>query len=404
MPDQSDRPAGSNTLPPSEINPLSSPLLTQNLRRWAEVYFDNPPERRDQAVVELLQQLEAERAERSVGLAVETNRRKPILADTSIEEDPNKVVRCKLCGHDNDRSQRFCGMCGAVFGTDQFQRPQFDRGSNQVWDLQASRSDDQDGPSEPWVEEESSVRYEEPSNTNELSLFQSVPRESDYDGPYWEYGSSPSRPYRFYIGVVLAALLTGLGYMAWRGMQGTKQSHEVSPPPPIVQEEATPPAQPSETAKAQTPAPDAKSAQTPTAGANSTQPASPPSQEAASETEAVKPKDPEHPKPTPAAEVTRVSSSHVETGKGEPELSVAERFLSGTGGGQRDTAEASKWLWRSVAKHNGRATLLLADLYLRGDGVSKNCDQARVLLDSAARKGISGAGERIRNLQAYGCQ
>ena len=39
---------------------------------------------------------------------------------------------------------------------------------------------------------------------------------------------------------------------------------------------------------------------------------------------------------------------------------------------------------------------MLADLYLKGDGVSKNCDQARVLLDSAARKGVSGAGERIQ--------
>jgi TPR repeat protein len=41
---------------------------------------------------------------------------------------------------------------------------------------------------------------------------------------------------------------------------------------------------------------------------------------------------------------------------------------------------------------------------LKGDGVSKNCDQARVLLDSAARQGMAGAGERLRNLQAFGCQ
>jgi TPR repeat protein len=57
-----------------------------------------------------------------------------------------------------------------------------------------------------------------------------------------------------------------------------------------------------------------------------------------------------------------------------------------------------------MATHNGQATLLLADLYLKGDGVSKNCDQARVLLDSAARKGVQGAGDRLRNLRAFGCQ
>jgi TPR repeat protein len=89
---------------------------------------------------------------------------------------------------------------------------------------------------------------------------------------------------------------------------------------------------------------------------------------------------------------------------GGEELAVAQRYLRGVGGQRRDAAEAAKWLWKSIAKHNSEATLLLADLYLKGDGVSKNCDQARVLLDSAARKGMAGAGERLRNLQAFGCQ
>ncbi|MGE5083028.1 MAG: hypothetical protein ACM3ND_08990, partial [Acidobacteriota bacterium] len=89
---------------------------------------------------------------------------------------------------------------------------------------------------------------------------------------------------------------------------------------------------------------------------------------------------------------------------GAEELAVAQRYLNGANGQRRDTAEAAKWLWKSIAKHNGQATLLLADLYLKGNGVPKNCDQARILLDSAARKGVSGAGERLRNLPAFGCQ
>jgi len=83
---------------------------------------------------------------------------------------------------------------------------------------------------------------------------------------------------------------------------------------------------------------------------------------------------------------------------------MAEHYLNAGAGQRRDTAEAAKWLWKSVAKHNGQATVLLSDLYLKGDGVSKNCDQARVLLDSAARKGVAGAGERLRNLPAFGCE
>jgi TPR repeat protein len=89
---------------------------------------------------------------------------------------------------------------------------------------------------------------------------------------------------------------------------------------------------------------------------------------------------------------------------GSQELAVAQSYLKGRHGAPRDSTEAVKWLWRSVAKQNSTATLLLSDFYLRGDGVSKSCDQAHVLLDAAARKGMVGAGERIRNLQAYGCQ
>ena len=91
-------------------------------------------------------------------------------------------------------------------------------------------------------------------------------------------------------------------------------------------------------------------------------------------------------------------------GNGAEELAIAQRYLNGANGQQRNRAEAAKWLWKSIAKHNADATLLLADLYLKGDGVSKNCDQARVLLDSAARNGIKEAGERLRHLQAFGCQ
>ena len=73
------------------------------------------------------------------------------------------------------------------------------------------------------------------------------------------------------------------------------------------------------------------------------------------------------------------------------ELSVAQSYLNGRHGAPRDSSEAVRWLWRSVAKQNASATLLLSDFYLRGDGVSKSCDQARLLLDAAARKGKAAA-------------
>jgi TPR repeat protein len=91
-------------------------------------------------------------------------------------------------------------------------------------------------------------------------------------------------------------------------------------------------------------------------------------------------------------------------GNGSEELTVAESYLNGTRGRTRDTAEAAKWLWRSFGKKNAAAALLLSDLYVRGDGVPKSCDQARLLLDAAARKGASGASERLQSLPSLGCQ
>ena len=83
---------------------------------------------------------------------------------------------------------------------------------------------------------------------------------------------------------------------------------------------------------------------------------------------------------------------------------MAQHYLDGTNAHAHDNGEAAKWLWKAIAKHNGPAMVALADLYLKGNGVSKNCDQARVLLDSAALRGVAGAGQRLRNLQAFGCQ
>jgi TPR repeat protein len=89
---------------------------------------------------------------------------------------------------------------------------------------------------------------------------------------------------------------------------------------------------------------------------------------------------------------------------GSVELSTAEKYLNAGPGTARDSHQAASWLWKAVAKQNLTATMLLSDLYLRGDGVPKSCDQAHLLLDAAARKGVAAAGERLRNLPAFGCQ
>lgn len=400
MLNESDRPSGSDTLPPPETNPLSNPLLRDNLRRWAEVYFGNPPERREPAVQELLRNLEAEKGPNQRGAGTEFGG-PGNASETSVDEGDSRLVQCKVCGHNNARFQRFCGMCGSeALPPDPVTHTELERVPEGTWNLDRPHEDlESENEAGHWHSESDSGAYEQsvPSN-NELSLFQDVPRrDPDYDDPDWQYeSSSPSQPYRFYIGIVLAAMLAGLGYMAWRGTEGTPP-HQVSSPPPAVAPEATAAPSPRQPAAAPEPAAPPVNNPAETPAARNTAAANTP---AATDDSA--PKKPAKLAATrERAKTVRAAES---SGKGAEELSIAERYLSGAQGERRDTAEASKWLWRSVAKHNEQASVRLADLYLRGDGVSKNCDQARMLLDSAARKGIPAAGERLRNLQAFGCQ
>lgn len=386
-------------LPLAELNPLINPILAENMGRWAEVYFTSPPESREQAVLELLRELEAEKAHRDAALASELAAQPPLVA-------------CPNCGHDNPPNNKFCGMCGAPTsdGTHAVER-------EDSHSFRRHNNGDQPRPeteTEP-ADLESPAYHEIPAPRHELSLFQAY-RETDADdaNEYWNYEPPPSTSYRGYIGLVLAILIAGLGYMAWRQMQSSQNSHEITPPPPVATQPvpaenqtptptkseppgspaatnavlpamATPEKRPTDSSSAESPNTAPPAASTKTANADAS-PSAPPASATAKNMAA----------PT---ELSAASDRW-----GAEELAVAQRYLNGANGQRRDTAEAARWLWKSIAKHNGEATLLLADLYLKGNGVPKNCDQARVLLDSAARKGIHGAGERLRNLQAFGCQ
>ena len=72
--------------------------------------------------------------------------------------------------------------------------------------------------------------------------------------------------------------------------------------------------------------------------------------------------------------------------------------------GARDSAEAAKLLWKAVRQQNATAALMLSDLYAHGDGVPKSCDQARLLLLAAAKRGAPQAAQQLRSLQSRGCR
>jgi hypothetical protein len=405
---QNDESSGSPALPSAELNPLLNPLLGENMGRWAEVYFTSPPEKREEAVLKLLRELKAQNspsggkmmspfpddvssAERQAGSHASTQ--------SSSDDATQNTLRCRACGHDNPAAHRFCGACGARLDDENGGE------SSGVSEHEGDHSDARFAESakrgEPAVDDirarldpERRAFEESIRNPNELSLFRSF-SEADSSQQNWE-DESPRR-YRLIIGAVLAILIAGLAYMAWRSSQATSQStHEAPPPLPAAAKEAPAPA------AATAPSTPPKASE-----ATASSPAAPASPETAEKTETkAAPLKRSHTNAlaSAAAAAAKPASAQASADHGSEELALAQRYLSGANGERRDSAEAAKWLWKSVAKHNGEATVLLADLYLKGDGVSKNCDQARVLLDSAGRKGVPGAGARLRNLQAFGCQ
>ena len=305
-------------------------------------------------------------------------------------------MRCGSCGHENPVLHRYCGGCGAALAaginTEQAQAEELTSTQSPVQTAHPPRSAAASEISvdairtklnPPRRELEDSV-----SHPSDLSLFRSFRESESIDDDEWE-NAGPRR--RLYLGLVLAVLIAGAIYMAWRsGQLSTAHARQVQPAPAGETSENSAsksfdtqgnnqPKSPQNTAKTD-PLP------------AEMRPVTKPSPDSVGHEQPVQ-KVSNVVSPAPSASIDN----------GSEDLAMAQHYLSGANG-KRDSTEAAKWLWKSISKHNGEATILLADLYLKGDGVSKNCDQARVLLDTAGRKGVAGAGERLRNLQAFGCQ
>lgn len=88
---------------------------------------------------------------------------------------------------------------------------------------------------------------------------------------------------------------------------------------------------------------------------------------------------------------------------GEEDLALARRNLADAPR-YANSATAAQYLWAAVEKGNVTAEITLADLYARGDGVSKSCSQAQVLLRAAARKGSSEASQKLAQMIRVGCR
>ena len=67
-----------------------------------------------------------------------------------------------------------------------------------------------------------------------------------------------------------------------------------------------------------------------------------------------------------------------------------------------DAAATAAWLWKATAKGNPDAPVQLADMYISGQGVPRSCEQAVVLLKTAAEKENARARNRLASMYATG--
>ena len=89
-------------------------------------------------------------------------------------------------------------------------------------------------------------------------------------------------------------------------------------------------------------------------------------------------------------------------GTGQKEFEQARAMLRGSHR-QRDLPLVVDLLTTATLKGYVPAEVTLADLYARGDGVKRNCAQARILLQAAVQKGSPEARRRLDQLKRQGC-
>ncbi|HYL15159.1 MAG TPA: hypothetical protein VEV41_19120 [Terriglobales bacterium] len=349
-----EQPKSGENFPNPDLNPMTNPVLEKSLGRWAQVYYTSPPEKREQAVQELLRELEGiagKNAEKPPEKPPATSATEKTPAATSQQE----ALICPACLHKNQGRHRFCGFCGFPLETETAVAKE----AAQSVPLPTPVDRSEDGWQ--WLREK---------NLAELARSQ-----------------KPISPWNALLIVLVLLALGGASLLLWQNRlefggrvlpvssKPAASARKSETPPTAAEKPAEmdlPPAQPGSTAKSQavTTTVPPESAGFGSAGGAAAVPGSGPGYSAE---------------------------------EGSQELVEGRRYLEGQGV-PKNTAIAATWLWKSVARQNVNAVLLLSDLYVRGDGVPQSCDQARILLRAAAQKGSAQARDKLTSLERSGCR
>lgn len=376
-------PDGKGILRDPDLNPMTNPTLARNLGKWAQVYFTTPPEQRDRAISKLLSDLETSAGAHSVDRAASGNTPAKDDRDTQATDstrDGTSDLVCLRCHRRNTPQQWFCGYCGSSL-----------RGN----DLKSGRAELH--VASPRDESRTLTSSSAHGPSSRMSDAQQTDlewlRERSLSSFRTDHHSSHS-----FRTLLICALLMGLGgfvYFRW------SNTNDVLPAPKHALSTATA-ALPQAATKVEL----SSSAVTPVSN-------NPPARSFSEQEHPAKkyeaPQAITAPSESPASAQGEEKDSEVRTAapiagdSGDRELAIAQTFLE-RGAKPRNASEAAKWLWISVSKHNTAALVLLADLYERGDGVIKSCDQAEVLLTAGSKRGCVEAAQKLRNLQSSGCK
>jgi len=100
------------------------------------------------------------------------------------------------------------------------------------------------------------------------------------------------------------------------------------------------------------------------------------------------------PKPPRPTDVSSQDAAPKPSSAGAEEMAKAKNAS--------DAAATAAWLWKATAKGNPDAPVQLADMYVNGQGVPRSCEQAEVLLKTAAEKQNARARNRLASMYATG--
>jgi hypothetical protein len=405
--------ADAGHFPKPELNPLLNPLLEQNLGRWAQVYFTSPPEMREHAVSELLRELKGQPSDVLRPPSAGPQAARAPYPEERLES-PATNPRCPACDAENRPQQRFCGFCGLPLGRGEPATARRTPAAAPYSEALPRAFRDGNEPAMPQTPSflglssdfgPSSDRPESDRPGSDLQFLREKKFGSDF------YAETESHRGRYLMAALVVALVV-VATIQWPFLRthletalrrvGAAPSVPVSAPP--LQTAAPPPAESTALPSA------AEIPAQPPAAPVQAQPAPPPLRaETSAEIKDSRERVADRPvavgRASRASALTLASDTSASRSAvdGTQELLLAQRYLQGNGT-TPDPAAAARWLWKAVGKENPRAALLLADLYAQGDGVSKSCDQARILLDVAAAKGVSEAGPRLRSLEIKGCR